>query len=138
VIGHEGRKEERFFARFAILAPLALLMLFLGTFRRTAHDAGAPPARDPADAAVLTDLGDSYVSRGLSDLAEDAYRRALAVDPRDGDVHVRLGEVLLQRGDRHGAHVEAESALRWHPGSSRALNLAGRSATAGGAVSEQW
>ena len=121
-----------------LVLPLALLLLFLGTFRRTAYDASAPlAAPDPANAAVLTDLGDSYATRGRGDLAEDAYRRALAVDPRDGDVHVRLGEVLLQRGDRDGARAEAELALRWHPGSSRALNLAERSASASDSGSEQ-
>jgi hypothetical protein len=62
--------------------PLALLVLFLGTFRRTPPDASAAQAGDvdPTDVAVLTDLGDTYLKDGRVDLAEQAYRRALAVD----------------------------------------------------------
>jgi Flp pilus assembly protein TadD len=116
-----------------IVWPLALLVLFLGTFRRTPQNASAAQAADvdPTDVAVLTDLGDAYLKDGRVDLAEQAYRRALAVDPRDGDVHVRLGELLLARGDRGGASAEAESALRWHPASARAVHLAAQSASSG-------
>ena len=113
-----------------VVLPLALLALFLGTFRRT-QDASAtqPAGTDPTEVEVLADLGDAQVKNGRADLAERAYRQALALDPRDGDVHVRLGEVLLARGDLVDAHAEAESALRWHPGSARALALAARSAS---------
>ena len=88
-------------------------------------------AHDPANVALLTDLAAGYEASGRIDLAEGAYRRALTIDAKDGDLHVRLGELLLKRGDRSGAHAEAESALRWHPASARALGLAARSATAG-------
>ena len=140
--------------------PLALLVLFLGTFRRTGHDSssqhravecnesGRPATADtallehcvsvdPTDVARLADLGDTYASRGRGDLAEDAYRRALVVDPRDGDVHARLGELLLKRGDRPGAHAEAELALRWHHASARAVSLAERSAASAAMVNDQ-
>jgi len=122
-----------------VVWPFALLVLFLGTFRRTPQDASAAPAADvdPTDVAVLTDRGDAYLKDGRVDLAEQAYRRALAVDPRDGDVHVRLGELLLARGDRGGASAEAESALRWHPASTRALTLAERSTPPAGAIHDQ-
>ena len=127
------------------LWPLALLVLFLGSFRRAddgsaarsvAPDCQHPDpgsleqcvAHDPTDVALLIDLGAGYEAGGRSELAEAAYRRALAIDPRDGDVHVRLGELLLKRGDRAGAHAEAEAALRWHPASARAVDLATRSA----------
>ncbi len=128
-------------------------MLFLATFRRTERGAAAQAVRldcdrpdaisleacvahDPTNVALLTDLAAGYESSGRIDLAEGAYRRALTIDPKDGDLHVRLGELLLKRGDRSGAHAEAESALRWHPASARALDLAARSAPAD-AVSDQ-
>jgi Tfp pilus assembly protein PilF len=120
-----------------VVWPLALLVLYVGTFRRTPDTSAAQAAEfDQTDVAVLTDRGDAYLKNGRADLAERAYRRALAVDPRDGDVHARLGDVLLQRGDRSAARAEAELALRWHPGSARALRLAERSAAAAG-VNEQ-
>jgi len=51
------------------------------------------------------------------------YRRALAVDPDDGEVHIRLGMLLLSRGDRQAAVVEGRLALRWRPGSLAAARL---------------
>jgi len=122
-----------------VVWPFALLVLFLGAFRRTPQDASAAPAADvdPTDVAVLTDRGDAYLKNGRVDLAEEAYRRALALDPRDGDVHVRLGELLLARGDRGGASAEAASALRWHPASTRALTLAERSTPPSGTIHDQ-
>lgn len=141
-----------------VLWPLALLILFLGTFRQSAadtaesrnaktakhatvsslgdlcvQDRGALErcvAEDPANVELLTRLGAAYETGGRGDLAEAAYRRALALDPRDGDVHVRLGELLLKRGDRAGAHAEADAALRWHPASAPAVDLAERSSPA--------
>jgi hypothetical protein len=37
------------------------------------------------------------------------YRRALAIDPAS-DVHIRLGWLLLRRGDKAAARAEAERA----------------------------
>ena len=122
----------------SVLWPLVLLLVFLGTFRRTEDGVATP--RDPLDSTdvqKLTDLGDRYGAGGQRERAEAAYRRALDVDPRDGDIHVRLGELLWQRGGRAGAHAEAEAALRWHPGSARALVLAARSAPPPSSVNEQ-
>jgi cytochrome c-type biogenesis protein CcmH/NrfG len=144
------------FARrgISVAWPLVLLVLFLATFRRAERGAAAQAvgldcehpdaisleacvAHDPTNSALLADLGAGYEASGRLDLAEGAYRRALTIDPRDGDLHVRLGELLLKRGDRPGAHAEAEAALRWHPGSARALGLAARSATMAAAVNDQ-
>ena len=112
--------------------PLVLLLVFLGTFRRGEPGAAARDAAlDSTDTQRLVEIADGYQAQGRIDLAEAAYRRVLSIDSRDGDVHVRLGELLLKRGDRSGAHAEAESALRWHPASARAVNLAAQSAPSG-------
>ena len=125
-------------ATLRVLWPLAVLVLFLGTFRRAGGDAGAAHIRaDPADVVQLVELADRHASDGRVDLAEAAYRQALGFDPHNGDVHTRLGELLLKRGDRQNAHAEAEAALRWHPGSARALDLAARSATSPQAMNDQ-
>jgi tetratricopeptide (TPR) repeat protein len=123
-------------ATLRMLWPLALLVLFLGTFRR-ADGVGSTTMTTAVDVVQLTELGDSYRASGRTDLAEDAYRRALAVDAKDGDLHVRLGELLLKRGDRRGAQAEAEAGLRWHPGSARALSLAARSESIAAATDER-
>jgi tetratricopeptide (TPR) repeat protein len=122
--------------------PAALLLLFVGTFRT----AGSDPARDieasiceaaaldvaalerclaldPGNAELMTDLGDEYLHTGNSAGAETMYRRALAVDARDGDTHLRLGELLLARGDAAAARAEGKAALEVQPGSLAAERL---------------
>jgi len=125
-------------ATLRVLWPLALLVLFLGSFRRADSDASVVhTGADPNNVAQLIDLADRYVSDGRADLADAAYRQALSSDPHNGDLHARLGELLLRRGDRLGAHAEAELALRWHPGSARALGLAAQSAALSPVVNDQ-
>ena len=123
--------------------PGILLAVFVGTFRpsadATADSAAVPPcedaapqrdaaalerclALDPGDVGLLTDLGAAYESES-ADRAEQIYRRALALDPRNGEVHVRLGRLLLARGNRAGAKAEGEAALRWQPGAAPARAL---------------
>ena len=80
--------------------PFVLLLVFLGTFRRGEPGAAARDvALDSADTQRLIEIADGYLAQGRTDLAEAEYRRAISIDPRDGDVHVRLGELLLKRGD---------------------------------------
>ena len=124
--------------------PLALLMVFVVSFRRVESDGGpanaiaeceATPAGDvarleqclsddPHNVELMTDLGGAYEVSGAVGRAEDIYRRALAIEPHDGDLHVRLGELLLTRGDRSAARAEGDVALRWQPGNARAARLA--------------
>ena len=134
----------------AVIWPLGLLALFLGTFRQAADQAlgGGVPAAceaetgardttllerclslDPTDVGLMTDLGAAYESAGRVDRAEAIYRRALSVDAHDGDVHVRLGRILLARGDRAGARNEGDAALRWQPGAAAASDLVVRATT---------
>ena len=131
--------------------PAALLILFIATFRTVAVDsvpvAGssicAAPAvldaaaleqcltADPDNAELMTDLGDAYGRSGDAVRAERLYRRALAVDPRDGDVHLRLGELLLTRGAAAAARLEGAAALAVQPGSLTARRLIERATVAG-------
>lgn len=138
------------------LWPLAMLLVFLVMFRRSAPDARSgdasaacerrisdgPPqsadvarferclALDPSNVELMTDLGAAYESSARAGLAEAMYRRALQVDPRAGDLHVRLGGVLLAHGDSWAARAEAEAALRSQPGSPAARALLERSSGA--------
>jgi len=123
--------------------PAALLLVFLATFRRTSVDAPAEPAAagcDPVRAAtlaaleqclaldsrnveVLTAIGDIHRSSGAADRAEAMYRRALAIDPHDGEVRLRLAGLLLDHGEFERARLEAEAALDSEPGSRVAEQL---------------
>jgi Flp pilus assembly protein TadD len=80
-------------------------------------------ALNPGDIEAMLDLGSIYETQGRADRAEAMYRLALSVDPKDADVHVRLGLVLLHRGDEAEAAREAHTALQLQPRSSRALAL---------------
>jgi tetratricopeptide (TPR) repeat protein len=140
-------------ARWARLVAMAGLLLALGVSAR----GGLRPARDtdtfatvcelnplqeaaalerclalqPRDIEIMLDLGSIYEAGGAFDRAEALYRRALAVDAKDGDVHVRLGRLLLRRGDRAGAADAARTALAYQPRSARAIELLSQSAHAG-------
>jgi Flp pilus assembly protein TadD len=127
----------------SVIWPAALLLIFFG-FVRTLGDRMRPaeptidcshvavhdvPALErcldlrPDDVEVMADLGAAYEQTGEWDRAEDVYRRALAFDAEDGDIRVRLGHILLRRGDRSGARREAVAALAVQPGRAPALEL---------------
>jgi Flp pilus assembly protein TadD len=132
--------------------PAALLLLFLGTFRSARNDAvpaagtstcDSPAAldaaaleqcliSDPENAGLIAALGDAYAHRGDDARAEELYRHVLRLDARDGDVHLRLGELLLARGDADSARLEGSAALAVQPGSLAAAGLIERASTIGG------
>jgi predicted Zn-dependent protease len=122
--------------------PLALLVIFLTTFRGSAErrdgddsiDCESPAALDtatlercltftPRQAAAMTELGDRYAREQDITRAEAMYRRVIAVDPRDGEVRLRLARLLLARGDISGCLAEAEAALVTLPGNREVEDL---------------
>jgi Flp pilus assembly protein TadD len=80
-------------------------------------------ARHPADVELMSDLGAVYASSGRFVDAEAVYRRLLSVDPGDADVRVRLGRLLVSRGDLAGARVQGEAALAIQPNRQAVLDL---------------
>jgi predicted Zn-dependent protease len=133
-----------------VIWPLALLVVFIGAFRKASLDSTTGQTTAACDEAYTADLGtleaclaldprnvelmmvagDRYAAAGADERAESTYRRALALDPHDGDVHVRLAELLLRRGDSAGARAAAEAALKSQPGSLAAERLIERAAAA--------
>ena len=85
----------------------------------------------PDDVELMADLGGQFEASGDPGRAEELYRRALAIDPGYAGVRLRLGEMLLRRGDIHGARREATTALKSRPNSRAVLDLIER---AGGGV----
>jgi predicted Zn-dependent protease len=128
------------------LWPLLLLAAFLGTFRRPVTQAGGAslaacdPASasvtgddlaaverclelDPSNASLLIDVARRIDAAGRRADAERLYVRALDIDPSNSDLHVRMGELLMDRGDAEGARREAEAALRWRPNGAAGKRL---------------
>ena len=128
--------------------PLAMLLVFVATFRRGPVDRDSPSAAasscattderaharstgdlegcvalDPGDVESILALASAYEAAHRPDDAERTVRRALTIEPHDARAHVALGRLLLARGDRDGARAEGESALGWHVGSAAALRL---------------
>jgi Flp pilus assembly protein TadD len=85
----------------------------------------------PTDVELLLDLGALHEQASEWDRAEDAYRRAIAIDPEDGDLRVRLAELLLRRGDTDGARREAAIARAVQPGRTAPLSVMRRADAAG-------
>ena len=128
-----------------VARPLGLLVLFIAVIRglpeRTRPstatlDCSLAPSNTPDigtlepcvdlhpdDVLLEMDLGRAYERAQQWDRAEAMYRRALENDPDDGDAHLRLGEMLLRRGDAAGAGREASSALKMQPGSLAVQDL---------------
>lgn len=80
-------------------------------------------ALDAGDVELMADLGLQYEAVGRFSSAEAVYRRALSIDPLYADLRLRLGRLLLQRGDRAAARREAEAALRVQPNRQTLLDL---------------
>jgi Tfp pilus assembly protein PilF len=68
---------------------------------------------DPKDAASWTNLGTLYGGRGQLAEAEQAFRRALAVAPKEtqGYIHDNLGTILKAQHRDPEAAAEFESAI---------------------------
>ena len=79
--------------------------------------------RHPADVELMADLGRLYEGADRFADAEAIYRRALLVDSGDGDLRLRLGRLLLKRGDAIGARREAQAALSVQPNRQAILDL---------------
>jgi cytochrome c-type biogenesis protein CcmH/NrfG len=77
----------------------------------------------PGDVELMAELARAYERAARWDRAESVYRRAIAVDVDDSDIRVRLGHVLLRRGDSGGARREAEIAVALQPGRKEPLEL---------------
>ena len=85
----------------------------------------------PADIELMAELGRAYERADRWGRAESIYRQALEVDVDDGDMRVRLGQLLLRRGDAVGARRQAEIAVALQPGRSGPRDLLRQTAIGG-------
>ena len=66
-------------------------------------------------------LASIELHRGHVDAAESAVRQALAMNPAGVGVHIAMGAILLQKGDKPAAAGEFREELRLYPQSEPAL-----------------
>ena len=77
----------------------------------------------PADVELMMDLGAAHEAAHRFERAEEAYRRALVVDPEYAEARRRLAALMLRRGAKEDARAQLESALRVQPNRKALLDL---------------
>jgi tetratricopeptide (TPR) repeat protein len=70
----------------------------------------AAASNDERNLNVLVALGDEYFARQQWKQAGDAYRRAVAIDPSDDNLHTKLGHALYSQGLHVEANLEYQKA----------------------------
>lgn len=88
--------------------------------------------RNPADPRAYYRVGDAYIQKAREsgdvtyfDLAEQALRKALEINPRYSDARRHLAFVLYSRHDFEGAAKEAQRAIELNPADGHALGILG-------------
>lgn len=78
-------------------------------------------AKPPREDKVEHVLGDSYLSMGKLDLAENAYRKAIEENPKDPDYYVAYATALRRQGSDNldDAIIRLKGAQRMNPGDWR-------------------
>jgi predicted CXXCH cytochrome family protein len=72
-------------------------------------------ASPPADDALFTALGNSYLRQQMLPQAQQALRRALEINPEQAEAQNRLGLVAIRKNDPGEAEVRFRDALRSQP-----------------------
>jgi Flp pilus assembly protein TadD len=123
--GNAQRASDRL-ARAAELRPemmeirqdYGLALFRLGRYRDAEPEYLAAIKLAPPDklAAGWHNYGILLSRTGRSDDALDAFRRAVALDPKQPELRFDLARCLANRGDRDGAVSEARNAREWAHG----------------------
>lgn len=92
-------------------------------------------ALDRTNVDLLADLASAYDTADAQERAVTTYRQALAIDPANADLRLRLGRLLLRRGDAEQAHREAVAVLELQPNRAAAVDLRDTAARAGSEAS---
>jgi Flp pilus assembly protein TadD len=80
----------------------------------------AARAAQPDDVALIVDLANAQIALKKFDVAERELRRALRLEPENGDVHLGLGVISFRRGLYAQAELELRRALELDPESDNA------------------
>lgn len=150
MVGQErpgGRERREGHAAYPALLLLAFFVLVrpLGEWTRPAAaplDCHRVAGRDlltlerchrlrPDDVELMADLGQVYEQTAQWDRAERVYRSAIEIDPDDGDIRLRLANLLLRRHETEEARRQALAVQRLQPGRQGAIDVIRRAAAGG-------
>ncbi len=81
---------------------------------------------DPAKVPALTNAAECLLLLDRPAEARNMVEQALALDPKNDNLHAQLAQVLLAQEDATGAMAEAQTALSLNKRNVQALNTAGR------------
>lgn len=104
-------------ARVRVPARMGLVQssLRIGDFRKTRAEAVLLRQERPTDAAALAIYGDAMWASGLFGEAQEAYERALALQPGEARAHCGLARALSARGRDDEALEHGMNAVRLQP-----------------------
>jgi len=95
------------------LAGLAFLAVHEQAVWRSSNDLwGEASVRSPSSALVFNNLGRALADEGLFDRAQEAYRRALSLEPGSPEANTNLGNLRARVGDMANAAVHYREALK--------------------------
>lgn len=102
-------------ARAASLVQAGWTLIRSGDYHRAVQAFSEASALAPADVSPLIGLGVSQHLLARDEQAAVAFRKALALDPRESQAHKFLGDIHDQRGETEAALRHYEMAARLDP-----------------------
>ena len=86
-------------------------------FERAVSEASGGSITATERSTIQANLGRAYRDLGELELARQAFRRAVVLDPTNPSPHNNLGNVLFRQGDCENAEYELSQAVALAPGS---------------------
>lgn len=90
----------------------------------------------PNDSRLLAEFGRAYLAAGNLPRAEEAFMRAVASDPKDGETHRLIGFAWLRHGRKAEAVKAFEDMQRMDPKAKNAFSKAAVNLLDAGAAAE--
>jgi len=104
-------------------AGLARIMFKKKLYQLAIYHYGEALVAFPNDAALHSELADSYAAVELRQKAEDEYHKAITIDPANTHARIGLGSLLLARGETDKAVNELKQAAFADPGNKEVHRL---------------
>jgi tetratricopeptide (TPR) repeat protein len=101
----------------------ALSLRYAAIFKDEPTFVAAMEKAEPTSPLIFSRKGKLLLREGKSAAAEEAYSRAVELDPRDADALRELGTLEMQRGDFAAAEAHFRRAIAEEPYASRPFKL---------------